>query len=378
MARNQQQPQDLREKKTTASDRIRELEQELSNTKYNKRTQHHIGLVKAKIAALKKREATRARSTGKSDGYDVRKTGDATVILLGFPSVGKSTLLNRLTNAASRVGAYDFTTLTVIPGVMPYRHAKIQILDVPGVVAGAASGRGRGKEVLSVIRSCDLVLMLLDINHLESYEVLRREVYDTGIRMNEEKPDVRIKRKPRGGIQVGKTVRLPELDDETIKSILKELSIANADVLIRTPINADQLIDVIEGNKKYIPAIIVINKVDLATPEQLAEGKRRFPDAIFIAASRDSNVEVVKERIYERLGLINIYLKEIGKKPDLEVPLIMRRGCTIEDVCNRLHRDFVTKFRFARVWGRSAKFDGQVLQLDHLLQDGDILELHIR
>jgi len=365
------------EKKTTY-DKIKELEQELSTTKYNKKTQHHIGLIKAKIANLKKKELARSASKGKKEGYSVRKTGDGTVLILGFPSVGKSTLLNNITNANSPIGSYDFTTLSVIPGTMEYKHAKIQILDVPGVVSGAASGRGRGKEVLAVMRNCDLVLMLLDINRLGEYDILAKEVYETGIRLNQKKPDVRIKKKARGGIRIGKTVHLPDLDDETIKGIMKEFSISNAEILIRTQINADQFIDCVEGNKKYVNATIVINKIDLATPEQIEDAKRKFPDAVLICANNPSNINELKEKIYSGLELINIYLKEVGKKADLEIPLIINKNCTIEDVCNKLHKDFVTKFKFARVWGRSAKFGGQMLRLKHKLLDGDVVEIHLR
>jgi hypothetical protein len=366
------------QKKKTNWDKIKELEHELSTTKYNKRTQHHIGLVKAKIANLKKKEESRKKSTGKTTGYDVRKTGDGTVIMLGFPSVGKSTLLNKLTNADSPIGSYDFTTLSIIPGTMEYKHAKIQVLDVPGVVSGAASGRGRGKEVLAVMRSCDLVLILLDINRLGEYDVLMKEVYETGIRLNQRKPDVKIKRKPRGGIKIGKTVQLADLDDETIISILKEFSISNAEVLIRSNINADQFIDCVEANKKYANSIVVVNKIDLATQEQVEDAKKRFPNALFICANNPENIESLKEKIYNGLDLIRIYLKEARKKADTEVPIIMKRNCTIRDVCNKLHRDFVKKFKFARVWGESAKFGGQMLRLNHILKDKDILEIHLR
>jgi len=367
-----------RPEKKTNYDKIKELEQELSTTKYNKRTQHHIGLVKARIANLKKKELARSASKGKKEGYSVRKTGDGTVIILGFPSVGKSTLLNSITNADSPIGTYDFTTLKVIPGIMNYKHAKIQILDVPGVVSGAASGRGRGKEVLTVIRNCDLVLILLDINRLNEYKVLCKEVYEAGIRLNQEKPDVRIKKKARGGIQIGRTVHLPDLDDKTIKSILKEFSISNAEVLIRTKINADQFIDCIEGNRKYLPGIIIVNKVDLASPEQIVDAKKIFPNALFICAKKQDYTDELKERIYKGLKLISIYLKEVGKKADLKIPLIMNKDCKIRDVCSKLHRDFITKFKYARVWGNSAKFDGQMLRLKHKLLDGDVVELHLR
>ena len=134
-------------KREKVSTRIAELEEELSKTKYNKKTQGHIGLVKARIARLKEERVRRASSKGKSEGYSVKRTGDATAIIVGFPSVGKSTLLNAITNAKSKIGHYAFTTLTCIPGLMMHKHAKIQVLDVPGIVQGAASGKGRGREV---------------------------------------------------------------------------------------------------------------------------------------------------------------------------------------------------------------------------------------
>jgi len=114
-------------------EKIRELQEEIRRTKYNKATQHHIGRLKAKIARLREEAEARSRAkSGGGSGYAVRKSGDATVVLVGFPSVGKSTILNKLTNASSEVGAYDFTTLDVVPGVMEHRGASIQILDVPG------------------------------------------------------------------------------------------------------------------------------------------------------------------------------------------------------------------------------------------------------
>src|SRR3989344_2279472 len=176
--------------------KIKELEDELRKTKYNKATQGHLGLVKAKIALLKEKQTSRVQQkTGKSEhGYSVRKSGDATVLLLGFPSTGKSTLLNTLTGTESEVAAYAFTKLTVIPGMLEYKQAKIQILDVPVIVAGAASGRGRGKEVLAVIRNADLVLIVVDVHHPEHYPAILREIWESGIRINKQRAEVYIKK----------------------------------------------------------------------------------------------------------------------------------------------------------------------------------------
>jgi small GTP-binding protein len=359
----------------TIEEEIRAIQEEMDRTQKNKATEHHLGRLKAKMARLKDELIKRAiASKGGGEGYSVKKSGDATVTLVGFPSVGKSTLINKLTDAHSEVGEYEFTTLDVIPGIMEYRQAKIQILDLPGLVKGASAGRGRGREVISVIRNCDLILMIIDVFNYQHLKVLEDELYDAGIRINQRPPDVTITKLVKGGITITSTVEL-SLDHETIKTILGEYKIHNALVNIREDITADQLIDVIRGNRVYIPAITVVNKIDLVDKEHM----KLFPqDALKISADRELNLDALREEIYNRLGFINIYLKPQGGPADMDEPLIMREGCTVGDVCDRLHKDFRRKFRYARVWGDSAKHAGQRVGLDHLLLDGDILTIIIQ
>ena len=360
------------------SARIKELEDELRKTKYNKRTQMHIGLLKAKIAALKERSVARQKGKGKTYSYDVRKTGDGTVIMIGFPSVGKSTLLNALTNAESKTAGYAFTTLKVIPGLLEYNHAKIQLLDVPGIVQGAADGTGRGKEVLSVSRGADLVLILIDAMHPKHYDVILKELHKTDLRINREKPDVKIIKTSKGGIRIGSTVKLKKISVNTIKAIMNELRITNADITIRQDISDDELIDVIEGNKIYVPSLTVLNKIDAVPEATLKKLVKDLKPDLLISAEKRINLEELKELIFRKLRLIRLYLKEPKQKPDMDEPLIMFENATIGDVCNKLHRDFYDKFRFARVWG-SSKFDGQmIVKKEYVLKDNDILELHIR
>ncbi len=359
-------------------EQIKELEKRISTTKYNKKTQHAIGMYKAQVAKLKQKLAAKTSKSKKGEGYTVRKSGDASVILIGFPSVGKSTLLNELTNANSEVGSYEFTTLDVVPGLMEYKDAKIQILDVPGIVQGAAVGTGRGKEVLSVMQNADLILFLVDATRPHHYEIIQKEVYDTHIRVNQKKPDVTIKKVEKGGIDIGSTVKLTHLNQEMIKAILREFKIANAQVVIRTNITADQLIDIIEKNKSYIPGITVLNKMDMVNEKTLKKLKKEIKPDICIAANQSLGTEELKDVIFKKLDFIRIYTKEISKKPDMKEPMIMKRNSKIKDFCERLHKDFVNKFKFAKIWGPSAKFPGQILHLNHTLKDKDIVEIHLK
>lgn len=360
------------------NEQIKKFQEELRKTKYNKRTQHHIGLVKAKIARLREKQEKRKKSGKKGEGYAVKRSGDATVLLLGFPSVGKSTLLNALTNAESEIGHYAFTTLKVIPGTLMYKHAKIQLLDVPGIVKGASDGTGRGKEVLSVMRNADMALVLVEVTHPEHLPVILDEVYNTNIRLNQHKPDVRIRKTVKNGIRIGRTVRTA-MRDETIKGILKEFKINNAEVLIREKVNEDQLIDIIEDNKIYMPSLTVVTKADLVSEEKAQEVKRKIKADIVVSSEKGKGVGELKQLIFERLGFIRVYLKEPGKEADMIEPLIMHTGCTVGDVCEKLHKDFISKFRFVRVWGPSARFDGQkLLSLKHVVKDKDVLEIHLR
>ena len=360
---------------------IRALEDEIRNTKYNKATSQHIGRLKAKIAKLKDDAVMRAiKSVGGGEGYAVKKSGDGTVVLVGFPSVGKSTLLNRLTGAESETGAYAFTTLTVVPGLMEYKGAKIQILDIPGLIAGAAMGKGRGKEVIAVVRTADVIVILGDVFNAVHVDVLMRELYDSGIRINRPKPDITIKKTTAGGVHLH-TVGASRVNIEEVRAILAENKIMNADVLCRgKDITQDDIVDAMMGNRMYIPAFIAINKVDLITPEQRKEVETHMRekygvDPIMISAHATYNIDKLQDAIYDHLGFVRIYLKPYGHEADMDEPMIMRKGTKIEDICRRLHRDFVDQFRYAKIWGPSVKHDAAKVGLQHEVADGDIVTI---
>ncbi|MBS3815327.1 MAG: 50S ribosome-binding GTPase, partial [Hadesarchaea archaeon] len=326
---------------------IEEIKKEIRETPYNKSTEQHIGRLKAKLAKLKEEKVEKSKKQSGGEGYGIEKSGDATVILVGFPSVGKSTLLNSLTKAGSKVADYEFTTLKVIPGTLKYRGARIQILDVPGIISGASEGKGRGKEIMSVMRNADLMLLMIEPSQLDQYQVIKKELYDAGIRLNQSPPKVKIRKKDSGGLDIDSTVDL-EISENEIKAILRENGIINADVSIREKLDSDRLIDSIMRNREYLPGLVLVNKIDLLDDDQLKEvqefvEEKIDEDTLYISA-KSGELGELKEKIYENLGFIRIYLKPQGEKADMDEPLVLKKEATVEDLCKNLHKDFLNKF----------------------------------
>lgn len=365
---------------SSIEEQIKKIEDEIFNTPKNKATEHHIGKLKAKIARLKVEAEKRKSTRVTKKGFSIKKSGDATVGIIGYPNVGKSTLLNKLTGASSKIGNYDFTTLVAIPGSLKYKGADIQLLDLPGLIEGASKGKGRGREILSAIRNVDLLLLMLDVQFIDHLDLIEKELYTAGLRLNQKNPDVIVTKKGKGGITVNSTIFLTNLNENLIKSIASEFVI-NADITIREDISEDQLIDSFSQNRVYVPAIVVINKKDLITNEILHGIIKKIEEkkwhVVPIAAETGDGLNNLRKHIFSYLKLIRIYLKPVGKQTDYEQPMILREGDTVEEACKKLHRDFKRKFRYASLSGPSAKHDVQKVGLEHKLKDEDILTIVI-
>ena len=358
-------------------EKIKKIEDDIHRTQVNKKTEHHIGLLRAKLSKLRAElEEQQTRKTGSRIGYDVKKSGDATVVLVGLPSVGKSTLLNRLTNAKSKVASYQFTTLEVVPGVMEHGGARIQVLDLPGIIKGASSGKGLGRRVLAVARSADLVLFLLDVFQPEARDILERELRSTGIRVDERPPNIVIEKVDGGGISVTSQVKLTKLTEALVKDILRVYDINGARVVIRQDIDDQQLVDVLAGNRVYVPSLTVMNKIDLVNAGFTTEISRKLPYGFVpVSAEADVNIQALKEEIYRKLDFVRIYMRRRTGETDFEEPMVVRGGATIGDVCDKVHRGMKDEFRYAQVWGKSVKFGGQRVGMAHRLMDQDVLTI---
>ena len=358
-------------------EKIKKIEEDLLKTQVNKHTERHIGVLRAKLSKLKlEQEEQQARHSGSTIGFDVKKSGDGTVVLIGLPSVGKSTLLNVLTNAKSKVAAYEFTTLDVVPGVLDYNGARIQVLDLPGIIQGASSGRGLGKRVLAVARNADLILFVIDVFHPEARALLEKELRLTGIRVDEDPPNVVIETTTTGGISVVSSVKMTKMTIETAKDILRVYGMNSARVVIRQDITDEQLIDVILGTRVYVPSLIILNKIDLVNAGFINELMAKLHyDFVPISAESNLNIEALKLEMYKRLDFIRIYMRRRSGETDYKEPMIVRNGSTVLEICDKVHRKIKDDFRYALIWGKSVKFDGQRVGIGHKLMDEDVLTL---
>jgi ribosome-interacting GTPase 1 len=162
---------------------------------------------------------------------------------------------------------------------------------------------------------------------------------------------------------------LTKITLEGAKAVLMAKGVMSADVLIRQDVSAEELIDAILGNRVYIPSVVVVNKMDIAPHIKLPEGY------IPISASNKQNLQALREAIFSKLNFIRIHMKPQGGKADYSEPLILHSGSTIRDLCGRLHKEFLTKFRYALVWGDSVKHEGQRCGLNHTLKDKDTVTI---
>ncbi|XGW16362.1 hypothetical protein V3C99_001657 [Haemonchus contortus] len=349
----------------------------MARTQKNKATNAHLGMLKAKLAKLRQELITpKGGGGGGGEGFDVAKTGDARVGFVGFPSVGKSTLLSNLAGVYSEVAAYEFTTLTTVPGVIRYKGAKIQLLDLPGIIEGAKDGKGRGKQVIAVARTCSLILMVLDVmKPLKHKQLLEYELEGFGIRLNKQPPNIGFKKKEKGGINLTQLVPQSELDLDAVKSILSEYKIHNADITLRYDATSEDLIDVIEGNRVYIPCIYVLNKIDQISIEEL-DIIYRIPHCVPISAHHKWNFDDLLEKMWQYLNLIRIYTKPKGQLPDYSAPIVLNaEKNTVDDLCLKIHKSLQKDFKNALVWGASAKHNPQRVGREHVLVDEDVVQI---
>jgi ribosome-interacting GTPase 1 len=229
--------------------------------------------------------------------------------------------------------------------------------------------------VIAVAKTADLVLMMLDATKgPRQRELLEAELEAVGIRLNTQKPNIYFKIKTGGGISFNSTIKLTHLSERIVYSILHDYRIHNAEILVREDATVDEFIDIVLGNRKYIRCVYCYNKIDQISIEEVDKlAKEDY--TVVVSCEKDLNLEYLIDVIWVNLDLIRVYTKKRGEYPDFDGGLILKSGVTVEEVCKGIHKSLLEEFKFALVWGNSAKHVPQRVGLTHVIQDSDVVQV---
>jgi len=308
----------------TPAEKIRAIEAMLAVIPKHKGTEKLIGDLRRRISKLRE-EASKKGGPKRGALFSVEKEGAGQVALVGPPNGGKSLLLSRLTHATPEVADYPFTTRAPLPGMMPFENIQIQLVDLPPLFPGHTEPWIGG-----IVRNADLLLMVVDLleDPLEQVEMVLGELE-------------RMKIRPVG--QKGE-----EPPGESGMFLKKAILVGNKG----------------DGKGATDHGAFLVERY-----------KDRFP--IFVLSAKErTNLEALKEGIYRGLGILRVYTKVPGNPPDLSAPFVLPLGSTILDVASSIHKDFVEKLKFARLW-RKGMLEGMRVPREFLVQDGDVVELHL-
>ncbi len=307
----------------TAQEKIDRLEELIGTIPKHKGTDKLRANLRRRLSKLKE-SAQKGKKAGRHESnFHIEKEGAGRAVLLGMPNVGKSSLLRALTHATPAVSEAPFTTWTPAPGMFTWENVPIQLIDTPPLNRDHMES-----ELFDLIRSADLILLLVD---LQSDAFRQME-------------DARV--------------------------ILQEHAI---------PIYCEDSPPESNAGIPALPLLVVVNKWDDDSLDEDFQVFRELASCdwpmVAISSSTHRNLNQLGQKIFSEMKLIRVFSKPPGKEPDLTAPFVVRQGSTVEQLAGNVHKDFLANFKSARVWGTGV-FDGQLVGRDHILQDGDIVELH--
>ncbi|MFX1258802.1 MAG: TGS domain-containing protein [Promethearchaeota archaeon] len=375
---------------SSLDEKIKKLEEFLSLVPKHKATERIVALNRSRLAKLKRQQEEdkqRLKRLGKKSPFSIKKEGIQIILISNYqtPGAGKTSILNYLTGAAKKeIG--KFTSIPEI-GIYKYKKIRFQIVDMPSLMEDASLGIGNGKEILSQLRTCDLLCLCIDLTRdiKRQMDIILNELYKADIRINISPPPITIDKTGSNKIQVFYLTKeaqnnenLKELT-EKIKDIVLENGIRNAVVKLYGKIALDQLVDALNPSVVYIKAIILGTKGDLPHTEGAFEKLKKeyshqFPIILGTSVKKRNFPNDFGELILNLLKKMKIYTMNAGKVADK--PLIMDKEQTVKDITLKIHRTFYELFDYAVVFRSKARQKRKKVGLDYKLEDNDIVEIH--
>lgn len=367
----------------SVEEKIRALEEFLSAVPKHKGTERLREWATKRLAQLREEleeEKRRKKSTGKPSFF-LEKEGAAQVVVVGPVNSGKSTLVHVLTGAKTEISIYPYTTQSPVPGVMRYQDVCFQLVDTPPLEPGTLLAR----RTVALTRNADGVLLVLDATRSIREDLDRIVSYlrSEGILLVKPRGRVVIDVSRTGKTSIRVTLMGKLLDStiDDVRKLLESYRIYNAHVKLYGEVTLDDIEQSLFEAVVYKPVVVFINKTDLREPsrEEVEYVESTLPGAPVILGSTVTRrgLDEIAPSIYRVLEIIRVYTKPPGGRV-AEKPLVLRRGATVRDVAESIHSDLVKNFLYARVWGPSAKYSGERVGLEHVVEDGDVVEIHSR
>ncbi len=368
----------------TPEEKLLALQEFLSSIPKHKGTEKLVKQVRRKIAELRREIEERERkrkARKKGAGFFIEKEGAAQAVILGLTNSGKSTLLSALTNAKPEISPYPYTTRKPVPGMLDFEDIQFQLIEAPAIIEGTS----RGLKAIALARNADalIITISLDNDPIKQLNVILGELEKSGILITKPKGRVEIERK-RGhrGIQIVLNGRIVDGTVDDVKRMLLEYGIHGAVVKIVGTVALSDIEKAVFGSAVYKPAIIVATKCDIpGAYRRLKLLKAHLSDEIPVIPFSPVNKECGREIgrvLFNILDIIRIYTKQPNTDEPSRKPLVVRKGITVLEVAKIIHSAFYYRFKYARIWGPSAKYPGERVGGDHVLMDGDVVEIRIK
>jgi ribosome-interacting GTPase 1 len=345
------------------------------------------GQIKKKMAVLRREmEERKAKRAGRGGPkFFVEKEGAAQIALLGVTNVGKSCLLSAVTNANVAVSAAPYATREPVPAVMGFEDVQFQVVEAPAVMAGSADGRAWGLQSLALARNADGLILMVDLScdAVAQLRLVLGELEKARVLVSKPRGRVDVDRRYVGaGLRIILVGKLVDCSMREVEALLRSYRIGDAVVKISGEVTLDEVEDAVFESTTYRPAVVVANKLDVAGAE--ANLRRlesfvagRFP-VVAVSCEKKLGLERLGAVLFRELGVIRVYTKEPGAREPSERPFTLRRGASVADLARSIHSDFMRGFAFARVWGERLVFSPQKVGLGFVLEDGDVVEIHVR
>lgn len=334
------------EEATSDEQRLIALNEMFRTVPKHKGTENMRAGITLKIKKLKEKiKDTERQAKKKSSQYSIKKGGEAQIVLFGTPNSGKSTLINALTNADLKVAPYAFTTTTPQQGMMSYKKALVQLVELPAIIEGYAEGKVDGRTFLSIARTADALIFVLNGQSMnEDFDLIVRELTKAQIKINKEKPKIKLIRSGYKGINVtGKKFLQVSLDE--LEKFFKSQGIYNASIILEEKADLSKFIEALDKSISYQKVVAIVNSkgkdIDV---QKLNELKKKIPVLVF----NGKNVDEIKEKMFEMLELILVFTKRPREKV-AEKPLALKNGSIVDDLLKEIHKDFDTSFKHALV-----------------------------